>query len=90
MLFVLRLDEGPQLTGIAVSRKVGNAVTRNRIKRLLREFFRMVNFSLPGCRIVAVAKSGACSCDFHDVRSELLPLMQRIAGLSPDLSERQP
>ena len=39
-------EEGPRL-GLAVPRAVGNAVTRNRIKRRLREIFRARSSELP-------------------------------------------
>ena len=59
ILFVLRRDDGPGglRLGLTVSRKMGNAVARNRIKRVVREFFRLhqYDFELP-LDIVVVPK----------------------------------
>ena len=40
--------------GITVTRKVGNAVTRNRIKRFSREYFRLNRHRIKGCRDINI------------------------------------
>jgi ribonuclease P protein component len=51
-----RVDrEGPRL-GITVTRRVGNSVRRNRIKRLVREWFRQRSHRLRGRDLVVIAK----------------------------------
>ena len=57
LVFILaRTDgHGPRL-GITVTRKVGNAVRRNRIKRLVREWFRQRCAELPCCDVVVIAR----------------------------------
>jgi ribonuclease P protein component len=59
LAFVLqRADaEAPRL-GITVTRKVGKAVRRNRIKRLVREWFRVASQRIGPCDLVVIAKRG--------------------------------
>lgn len=53
------LAGGRGRVGITISKKVGNAVTRNRIKRLVREFVRQNEFVPPACDVVVIAKRSA-------------------------------
>ena len=58
--------------GITTSKRVGSAVKRNRIKRLLREFFRLHKTCCPpSSDIVFIAKPGADKLDYSRLREEL-------------------
>lgn len=53
-------ERGESRLGITVSSKVGNALVRNRIKRVVREFFRRRRHNwLPASDIVVIARKGA-------------------------------
>ena len=68
----------PTRLGITVTRKVGNAVVRNRIKRLVREVFRQHRERLPtGLDIVWVAKQQAAGATFAEVLADFDALVRR-------------
>jgi ribonuclease P protein component len=50
---------GPGRLGLTVTKKVGNSVVRNRIKRLLREWMRLHGWVPVGWDLVLVAKDSA-------------------------------
>lgn len=62
--------------GFVVSKRVGKAVVRNRVKRLLREVLRQTLLK-PGWDIVFIARPQAATANFADLRSLVLSLLAR-------------
>jgi ribonuclease P protein component len=69
--------------GFTVSRKVGNAVVRNRVRRRLREVARLVIPSQARADLdyVLVGRQGALGRDFAKLQLELVEALKRLKAL---------
>ena len=64
--------------GITISRKMGKAVSRNRIKRRLKEAFRLNKHKLsPGYDLTVVVRKKAMDLSFHEIEGRLLLLCEK-------------
>lgn len=62
--------------GFVVSKRVGKAAVRNRLKRLLREILRQTPLK-PGWDIVFIARPEAATTNFADLRNLILSLLSQ-------------
>jgi len=69
---MLRNPLGIARLGITAGRKAGNACARNRIKRRLREYFRLNRDKMPsGTDMVFIASQGAAALETKQLFAEL-------------------
>ena len=72
VLWLDRSPPGESRFGFSVSRRVGNAVVRNRVKRRLREFVRLHRTDIAvGRDFVVIAKPGAANISYVELVEEL-------------------
>ena len=85
VLYARRNRLGLNRVGLTVSKKLGKAHVRNRVRRRLREVYRLNEEKfLPGWDIVVVARSKAVEADFGDLTRGYLALAKK-AGLLKEI-----
>jgi ribonuclease P protein component len=62
--------------GFSVTKKVGKAVQRNHLKRLLKEVMRLQSLR-PGWDIVLIARSAAVKAEYHQLEGAVIKLLAR-------------
>ena len=87
-LFVVRTSSAHARTGVAATRKLGSAVTRNRAKRIAREMLRR-HKAEPGTDVVLVPRREMLDADITRIEADYLALLGRdraggrVAGSQP-------
>lgn len=82
LVLIYVLTKTPRLkVGFSVSKKLGNSVERNRIKRRMKEaFFSLIDGVSPRCLLVFVPRDSARELDYHELKASEARLLKK-AGL---------
>ncbi len=72
LIKVFYIESDTASVGFSVPKKLGNAVFRNRAKRLMREVYRKHRYELQPCRMVLIARENWNSIGYQNLEKELL------------------
>ena len=77
-LYVLPNGQEENRIGISVSKKVGNSVVRHRVKRLIKESYRLHEEEFDGgSDIVVVGRRSADGASYQEIERALLSLLRK-------------
>ena len=79
-IFVIRKKQNFNRIGIAISKKIGNSVERNKIKRLIRESYMQLNENLVnGCEIIILwnKKVEIKDANFYNIKEDLYEVFKK-------------
>lgn len=80
VLYVIKNDLPASRIGISISKKVGNSVTRNRIRRLVKEVFRLNCEFTQSYDLIFIVRVKASEIEYSEVKKSMLYLVRK-AGL---------
>lgn len=78
VLYIIRNNSKENRIGFSVSKKVGKAIVRNRVKRLLRENFRNLNADLKkGYDMIFISRVVAKDATYEQIRKSMEKLIDK-------------
>jgi ribonuclease P protein component len=85
VLYARRNRTATHRVGVTVGKKLGHAVVRNRVRRRLREVYRLNEGKFaPGWDLVVVARSRCIRARFSEIENAYLSLAEKAGILRPE------
>ena len=82
VVYVRKNNSARNQLGITVSKKIGRAVQRNRVRRRLKEIYRLREADLkPGYDIVIIARSNSRFIKYSELEASVLLLLKKLGIL---------
>ena len=79
IIYILKNEHEHNRVGFAVSKKVGKSVIRNRVKRLLRESYRLNEEKiLQGYDIIFIARNTASKATYKEIEGAMMHLFRKM------------
>lgn len=87
VLYYQKNNTDQDVLGMTVSKKIGKAVIRNRVRRLIKESYRLNEANIKsGYDLIFVARTKAVGVSFEIIQRDMLYLLKK-AGLFVDISK---
>ncbi|KUO76315.1 MAG: hypothetical protein APF77_20060 [Clostridia bacterium BRH_c25] len=78
VMYIIMNNSASNRVGFSVSKKVGNSVVRNRVKRLMKEVYRHFRGNMKmGHDIVFTARAGSGAADYSKIEKNIVSILKK-------------